>query len=810
MVRHRITMASVRRNEPEKPSGSWRSGGRVRRSPGRRLSGGVVVLLISVVTAAGLWPPAPASAANSAALKRYPYVSEVVGNSARVQWATDRSATTGSVTWGAVSGGTCTPSTAVAATKASITVGSTNEYQWSALLTFPTSGTYCYRVQLAAADLLGSDPSRQVSTAAAPGSSYSFAVVGDWGAGTSAEANVFSQIGKSPANFVVTTGDNVYNSGTDTEYGDLTQGNVYPSSYLPAIGNRPIFASEGNHGFTTNLPYLQNFSALTAAQASGGRYTQESYCCISTVSGAHNYPSAWYAFNWGSARFYVLDAAWADSQGAYQGDFLAHWNGSVSGCGPCGAEMQWLKSDLAAHAGTPIKFAFFHYPLHSDNGAQSSDTYLDGPNGLEGVLANSNVDIAFNGHAHGYERNLPQIAGKPLVSYVTGSGGDALGGISQCSTFDAYAIGSSSSCHAPKPASSANVYGFLLVTVSGNKVTVTPTDSTGRTFDQQTYTYSGSTPTNDFSVSASPTSASVVAGSATTTTINTAVTSGSAQSVAFSASGLPTGALVSFTPSTVTAGSSSSLSITTASGTTPGPYSVTVTGTGTSATHATTFTLTVTSTTGSTPSLVQVANGTETASSTNLTGTFPTTTIAGHLLVLSASVYTGATNQITSVTDSAGDTWTRIGSYFASGHFSDGELWYAANAHAVSTVTVHTASAVSMVFQAQEYSGVATTSPLDGSAGTSATSTSANSGQASSASANELAVGFVAGHGNAEPITVSGSGYTAQSQQTSTGTAVTVVAGYKVLPTSGAQSFAGTFSTAMYWAAGVAIFRPGS
>ena len=96
------------------------------------------------------------------------------------------------------------------------------------------------------------------------------------------------------------------------------------------------------------------------------------------------------------------------------------------------------------------------------------------PAKLEGLLANNNVGIAFNGHAHHYERNFPQIAGKPLVSYVTGGGGAALGSVSTCSAFDAYAIGSSSSCRAPKPASDANVYHFLLVTVNGSQVTVTP------------------------------------------------------------------------------------------------------------------------------------------------------------------------------------------------------------------------------------------------------------------------------------------------------------------------------------------------
>jgi len=470
--------------------GSKRSMKRVGGSPTAR---GIAAVLIVMAMAVVVARTEAASAASSS-LTRYPYVTDVVGNSVRINWATDTTQTTGTATWGAVSGGTC-PSTltnSVTATNTAFTgFGSKSEYQWTATVSFPSSGTYCYRVQgLGATDLLGTDASPQVTTAAAPGTSYSFAVVGDWGAGTTDEANVMGQIAKSPANFVVTVGDNDYNNGTQDEYGDLAGGNVFPSKYLPALGQRPIYAAEGNHGFTQYQAYIQNFPGLTAAQASGGRFTAESYCCISTLSGAHTYPSTWYAFDWGSARYYVLDGAWADSQGAYQGDFLAHWNGAVSGCTPCGAELTWLQSDLAAHAGTPLKFAFFHYPLYSDNSGQASDTYLDGSSSLEGLLANNNVDVVFNGHAHGYERNLPQIPGKPMVSYVTGGGGDALGGISSCSPFDAYALGGGmTSCNATA-VPDANVFNFLLVNVNGNKVTVTPTDSTGRTFDVQTYTYS--------------------------------------------------------------------------------------------------------------------------------------------------------------------------------------------------------------------------------------------------------------------------------------------------------------------------------
>jgi hypothetical protein len=106
------------------------------------------------------------------------------------------------------------------------------------------------------------------------------------------------------------------------------------------------------------------------------------------------------------------------------------------------------------------------------------------------------------------------------------------------------------------------------------------------------------TVTNDFSISVSPTSGSVTAGSSATTTVSTSVVSGSAESVALSASGLPTGASGSFSPGSVTAGGSSTLTITTSSSAPAGSYPVTVTGTAASATHAASYTLTVNPTGG--------------------------------------------------------------------------------------------------------------------------------------------------------------------------------------------------------------------
>jgi Zn-dependent metalloprotease len=103
---------------------------------------------------------------------------------------------------------------------------------------------------------------------------------------------------------------------------------------------------------------------------------------------------------------------------------------------------------------------------------------------------------------------------------------------------------------------------------------------------------------NDFSLAVSPTSGSVTPGGSLTASVATTLTSGSAQSVNLSASGLPSGATATFSPASVTAGGTAQMSVSTSSSTPTGTYTVTVTGTGSSATHSATFSLTVSPTGG--------------------------------------------------------------------------------------------------------------------------------------------------------------------------------------------------------------------
>ncbi len=464
-------------------------------------------------------------AAYSSQLRRYPYLTDLVGPYVTINWATDTSSATGSVTYGEVGSEACTAH-AVAATKSTISVNSDSTYQWKAMLTLDPDTQYCYRVFLGSGtpiDLLGTDPSPAFWTQIPVGSNkpFSFIVVGDWGDvdnGGPEQALLMPLIAQSGALFGFTTGDNSYSSGSQTNYGDLVQtgpgvsGVFGPQHWALPGRSLPLFPALGNHGISNQdaagNSHLLNWPQQMAAQLSNGRYVSEFYGGIDGTT-PRNYPSARYAFDAGVARFYVLKAAWGDTNtgttgSVYQVDYDYHWT-------PSSAQYQWLANDLATHPAA-VKFAFFHYPLYSDNGHESSDTYLQGANSLEGLLVNNGVNLIFNGHAHLYQRSV--VNGH--TTYVIGATGvkpqHMDGG---CSSVDAYAIGWSTSLNrgfacgaASVPTSKQQAYSFVKVSVNGTTVMVEPMNALGQTFDVQTFNFGGSaTPTpTPTSTSVPPTS----------------------------------------------------------------------------------------------------------------------------------------------------------------------------------------------------------------------------------------------------------------------------------------------------------------
>jgi hypothetical protein len=858
----------------------------------RRLGVGVTAVVLAVAGVAANTPAAhAATGAFDPHLTRAPYLTDLVALHVNVNWATDQSSTTGSLQWGPVTGGTCTlPNTVTAARNASsITVGSVKEYQWKVALSLPAQGSYCYRPLLAGSDLLATNPSPQFTTQAAAGDSspFTFDVFGDWGmvdanGNSQDQANLFAQVAASGARFAVTVGDNGYNSGSQTNYGDLqqkapdTSAIFGPSFWTVAGSSIPLFTAVGNHGLSgTSHTDITTWTQDQAVSSSNGSYANGVYnCCGGTTA---NYGNEWYAFDAGQARFYVLDSAWGDSNGGtstpYGQDYANHFS-------PGSPEYAWLLADLQAHPGV-MKFAFMHYPWYSTNSSQTSDTSMTtvqpgATSSIESLLGSNGVKIVFNGHAHIYQRNNPSAPGMP-VTYVTGGGGATLEPVTLCGSPAAYAIGWSPTklkgyaCGAVTPPTSASqVFHFLKVTVAGSTVTVAPTDENGHTFDVQTYNFGSGVDTVIDSAPSSPTKATTASftfhataagatfacsldGAAATACTSPASYSGLAEgghtfSVTATANGStdPSPAIRSWTVDTTPPSAPANLTATATSPTTVslswnastdgngvtgydivrnGTTIGSVSGTATSyldasASPATSYSYTVdardgagnvsvasapaTATTpsgGTIPTLVQAAG------STTATVTLPRASTQGDLLVLSASVYTGATNHITSVTDTAGNTWTRIGAFSVSGHNSDGEMWYSAGAASTTAVTVHLGTTVNTAIEVQEFAGVATSSALDTSAGTSNTSAAANSGPGTPTAGNELLVGFAAGHGNAEAMTGTAPGFTLQPQQTTGASVASVVTGSEVLSSPSAQAFTATFPTAMYWASGIAAFK---
>ena len=83
----------------------------------------------------------------------------------------------------------------------------------------------------------------------------------------------------------------------------------------------------------------------------------------------------------------------------------------------------------------------------------------------------------------------------------------------------------------------------------------------------------------DFSLAAAPGSQSVAAGGNTAYTATVTAQNGFAGSTGFGASGLPTGATASFSPTTVTGTGSSTMTVTTSANTPVGSSTLTITGT---------------------------------------------------------------------------------------------------------------------------------------------------------------------------------------------------------------------------------------
>ena len=177
----------------------------------------------------------------------------------------------------------------------------------------------------------------------------------------------------------------------------------------------------------------------------------------------------------------------------------------------------------------------------------------------------------------------------------------------------------------PNPATTTSTLTFTAsATAATGTATVTVTGTSGSI--TQTTTISLTVTTSpSYTISASPTSLSVVQGTSGTSAITITPSNGFGGSVTLSASGLPSGVTASFSPNP--ASTTSTLTFTASAAATTGAATVTITGTSGSITQTTTISLTVTaaptyslSASPSTLSIVQGTAGTSTITITPANG----------------------------------------------------------------------------------------------------------------------------------------------------------------------------------------------
>lgn len=231
-----------------------------------------------------------------------------------------------------------------------------------------------------AATALSTEPPAPTPSATPTPSVLRFAVIGDFGQGGQAEADVAALVHSWSPDIVITVGDNNYPSGSadtiDAHIGAYYYDFIYPYSgaYGPGATENRFFPTLGNHDWYTE--------------------GAEPYFAYFTLPANERY----YDFTSGPVHFFAVDSDGSEPDGV----------------GRSSAQADWLRQAMAA-SDSPWNVVYFHHPPYS-SGLHGSITWMRWP------FAEWGADAVLAGHDHTYERLL--VDGIP--HFVNGLGGGAI------------------------------------------------------------------------------------------------------------------------------------------------------------------------------------------------------------------------------------------------------------------------------------------------------------------------------------------------------------------------------------------------
>jgi 3',5'-cyclic AMP phosphodiesterase CpdA len=199
-----------------------------------------------------------------------------------------------------------------------------------------------------------------------------FAVIGDWGTGDRDQIGIarqmFASHQRTPFDFVISAGDNVYPNGSGKYFG-----RHFEEPFASLLRDRvKFYAVLGNH------------------DVDAGRQDQCQYALFNM--GGQNY----YKFERGNGmvEFFMLDST----------DFGA-------------TQFTWLENALR-DSKARWKIAVFHHPIYSSGKMHGSATGLR--KRIEPLFTRYGVNVGFSGHDHIYERTKPQ---QGIQYFVSGAAG---------------------------------------------------------------------------------------------------------------------------------------------------------------------------------------------------------------------------------------------------------------------------------------------------------------------------------------------------------------------------------------------------
>jgi tartrate-resistant acid phosphatase type 5 len=209
--------------------------------------------------------------------------------------------------------------------------------------------------------------------------SVRFAVIGDFGASTEAEARVAALVRADKPDFVITTGDNNYPNGSastiDPNIGRFYHDFIHPyvGTFGPGSTENRFFPSLGNHDWITPgaQPYLDYF----------------------TLPGNERY----YDIVRGDVHLFAIDSD------VHEPDGIA----------AASKQAAWLERGLGASK-SAWQIVYMHHPPYS-SGSHGSSVELRWP------YAKWGADLVLAGHDHHYER----LTVDGITYVVNGLGGNA-------------------------------------------------------------------------------------------------------------------------------------------------------------------------------------------------------------------------------------------------------------------------------------------------------------------------------------------------------------------------------------------------